>query len=452
MRNIVLFILLWIVAACTSTNENAITVHITVKNQTYSKVALVYNTTITEMDLDKNGKAECVIEGEDAVYAKLFYGETPKQVFLQKGDEVNISFDAATFKDQIKVEGKNAAVTEYLNSTTFTPLSPEDYVLPFDKYMEKVEKKILDATKLLQARNLESINPLFVQMEEGRIHYLYSLSVLVYPMGHGMFTKNESYSGDDNYYNWLSSETKEREDLINVDEYREFIREASFILASKEETITGNILDKTVIRIQYIADHFTNPQVKEKLIHALAIEYVRQFGIKGITEMENLYNTYVTNPYLKASYKAVCDEWNITTPGHISPNFQAEDIDGKLFSLNSFKGKYLYIDLWATWCGPCKQEIPYLKELEKKFEGKNITFISLSIDRDKAEWEKMVKTGNLSALQLYLGEGSKFQKDYDIEGIPHFILLDPEGKIVNASMIRPSSPDIEKVLNALPRI
>ena len=108
--------------------------------------------------------------------------------------------------------------------------------------------------------------------------------------------------------------------------------------------------------------------------------------------------------------------------------------------------------MWATWCGPCKREMPYLKELEKKMEGKNITFLGLSTDEDKAAWEKMVKSGELSGVQLLLGRGSQFQRDYNINGIPHFILIDPDGKIINPKTVRPSSPDAEKILNALPNI
>ena len=76
-----------------------------------------------------------------------------------------------------------------------------------------------------------------------------------------------------------------------------------------------------------------------------------------------------------------------------SPDFKGQDINGKTLSLKDFNGKYLYIDVWATWCGPCKKEIPFLKELEKKFEGKNITFLSLSTDQNKTDWENMVKSG-----------------------------------------------------------
>lgn len=175
-------------------------------------------------------------------------------------------------------------------------------------------------------------------------------------------------------------------------------------------------------------------------------------GINHITELENIYNTYVTDPTLRTAYKTEYDKRNIAVTGKLSPDFQAKDINGKTYSLKDFKGKYLYIDMWATWCGPCKREMPYLIELEKKMEGKNITFLGLSTDEDKAAWEETVKSGELSGVQLLLGRGSQFQRDYNIDGIPHFILIDPDGKIINPKAVRPSSPDAEKILNALPDI
>ena len=75
--------------------------------------------------------------------------------------------------------------------------------------------------------------------------------------------------------------------------------------------------------------------------------------------------------------------------------------------------------------------------------------LGLSVDKDKAAWEKMAASGQLAGVQLLLGSGSRFQSDYNIEGIPHFILLDKEGKVVNADMLRPSSEDTERILNEL---
>ena len=124
-------------------------------------------------------------------------------------------------------------------------------------------------------------------------------------------------------------------------------------------------------------------------------------------------------------------------------------MNGKEVSLSDFKGKVVLVDVWATWCGPCQRELPFLKKLESKFEGKNITFLSLSIDHDKAKWEAKVKSGDLSGVQLLIGRGSSFQRAYNIEGIPRFLLLDKEGKIINNDMLRPSSDDTERILNTL---
>lgn len=274
------------------------------------------------------------------------------------------------------------------------------------------------------------------------------ISLVMYPMGHIMF--DTTYRPNEEYYSTLEKYVQEDESLIDLDIYREFIIEAALVLGSKDKEISG-IYNKNVARMKYIAQHFKNDKLKQSLLNEIAIRQIKN-GINHITELENIYNTYVTDPTLRTAYKTEYDKRNIAVTGKLSPDFQAKDINGKTYSLKDFKGKYLYIDMWATWCGPCKREMPYLIELEKKMEGKNITFLGLSTDEDKAAWEETVKSGELSGVQLLLGRGSQFQRDYNIDGIPHFILIDPDGKIINPKAVRPSSPDAEKILNALPDI
>ena len=105
--------------------------------------------------------------------------------------------------------------------------------------------------------------------------------------------------------------------------------------------------------------------------------------------------------------------------------------------------------MWATWCAPCKRELPFLKKLEERFAGKDIVFLGLSIDYDKTKWEERVKSGELAGVQLHIGPQSSFKRAYNIDGIPRFILLDKEGKIINNNMSRPSSEDTEHVLDTL---
>lgn len=139
--------------------------------------------------------------------------------------------------------------------------------------------------------------------------------------------------------------------------------------------------------------------------------------------------------------------------GKPSPTFTYENHKGGMSSLSDFKGKYVYIDVWATWCGPCLAEIPHLKKVEADYHDKNIVFVSISIDakKDHEKWKNMVDQKQLGGVQLFADNdwNSKFVTDYGIQGIPRFILIDPNGNVVESDASRPSNPDLRKKLDAL---
>ncbi len=140
--------------------------------------------------------------------------------------------------------------------------------------------------------------------------------------------------------------------------------------------------------------------------------------------------------------------------GKTSPKFIAyENNAGGKTSLDDLKGKYVYIDVWATWCRPCLAEIPYLKEVEKAYHGKNIEFVSLSIDKPKDydKWKTMIKEKKLGGIQLLADKAGKseFIKNYKIEGIPRFILIDPKGNIITPNAPRPSMKELKELFNSL---
>ena len=139
--------------------------------------------------------------------------------------------------------------------------------------------------------------------------------------------------------------------------------------------------------------------------------------------------------------------------GQPSPKFNYPDIKGKNVSLDDLKGKYVYVDVWATWCGPCKKEIPFLKELDDEYEGKDLAIVSLSIDKmeNKEKWLKMIKDQELQGIQILADKdwNSDFVTSYNITGIPRFILIDPHGNIYDANAPRPSDPRLKELLNSL---
>ncbi len=149
--------------------------------------------------------------------------------------------------------------------------------------------------------------------------------------------------------------------------------------------------------------------------------------------------------------------------GKPAPKFvNYESVSGKKISLKDLKGKNIYMDIWATWCGPCKAEIPALKELEKEYEGKNIAFVSISVDEGrgypnnskeaaKKGWKQMIADKKMGGIQLFADNAwnSDFIKAFKVRSIPRFIIIDKNGVVVDADAPRPSSSKIKEELNKL---
>ena len=182
-----------------------------------------------------------------------------------------------------------------------------------------------------------------------------------------------------------------------------------------------------------------------------------------LKETKNLDTSFVSKQtkqidglikYISGSYEDKQYLNTVLVKGKISPIFAAyENFKGGATSLEDLKGKYVYIDVWATWCGPCKAEIPFLKEVEEAYHGKNIEFVSISVDKAKAHeaWKQMVEEKELSGIQLFADNDwkSEFVQAYKINGIPRFILIDPQGNIVSADAPRPSSNDLKVLFDEL---
>ena len=127
-----------------------------------------------------------------------------------------------------------------------------------------------------------------------------------------------------------------------------------------------------------------------------------------------------------------------------------KDSDLNDVDLTNKKGNIMILNFWATWCAPCKREIPYLQKLENDFHDNQISFVSISVDQNKTAWENMVKSKGLKGIQLYAPpqQAQTFKDQYLISGIPRFILLDKEGKIINANAPRPSG-NIRDIISKL---
>ncbi|NDI97973.1 TlpA family protein disulfide reductase [Flavobacterium sp. LaA7.5] len=139
--------------------------------------------------------------------------------------------------------------------------------------------------------------------------------------------------------------------------------------------------------------------------------------------------------------------------GKPSPLFAYENHKGGITNLKDLRGKYVYIDVWATWCGPCRKEIPHLQEIEKKYHDKDIVFVSISVDKEKDhdKWKKFVEKEALGGVQLIADKDwkSDFIAAYEIHSIPRFLLIDPKGNVMHSDAARPSDPALQELLDKL---
>ncbi|MCO4294560.1 TlpA family protein disulfide reductase [Solitalea sp. MAHUQ-68] len=161
------------------------------------------------------------------------------------------------------------------------------------------------------------------------------------------------------------------------------------------------------------------------------------------------YDRYLqTSPGLQQQVKDLGLKLYLKSSGGTGKNFSFPDKDGKMVSFNDFKGKVVLVDVWATWCGPCKQELPYLKQLEEELHDKDIAFVSVTMDaeKDKDKWLTMINDMKMGGIQLFGGPQNELLDFYQIKTIPRFMVFDREGKIVNANSARPSQPELKELL------
>ena len=162
----------------------------------------------------------------------------------------------------------------------------------------------------------------------------------------------------------------------------------------------------------------------QKRVEHLTKKFPKHKGAQDIIVAYNKFLTEMNKPKPAQPEKPVV--------GNMAPDFTMNDTEGKPVSLSQYKGQYVLVDFWASWCGPCRGENPNVVAAYKKYKNKNFTVLGVSLDEDKDAWMKAIQKDGLTWKHIsdLKGWQSAVVPVYGIEGIPYNVLLDPEGKIL----------------------
>ena len=284
----------------------------------------------------------------------------------------------------------------------------------------------------------------FIELESKNLHFEYLGLLNNYKNYHSYYAKKPDFEPSDDFLKPLKEvDIFNEEDYATIESFKSFVQ--NYLVQSiYESENTKEELDQIINQGSDLLKNDMAGMIAYQIAPSNDNNEVLLNGVLAMSS-DDKFKEQTTLKFNKVKTLA---------KGMPSPKFtDYENHKGGTTSLDDLKGQYVYIDVWATWCAPCKREIPYLKEIEKDYHGKNISFVSTSIDRaaDHNKWVDMVINKELGGIQLFADNdwNSKFVKDYAIEGIPRFILVDPEGNIVSSDAPRPSDPKLLELFNEL---
>ncbi|HRE78080.1 MAG TPA: TlpA disulfide reductase family protein [Flavobacterium sp.] len=408
-----------------------------------------------EINLNEDGTFSDTLELDyDGLYSLILNDEKQRFIYLENGFQLNIENNMEEFEKSFTFKGSGSDENNFMSKkhqvieSIYGKMNDMEGVKPLFTLDEKafIEKNELYKKEILKTLDEAKLtNQNFVKLEKLDADYHVLKLYEQYPSYHGYFTDNREFKASESFPKVGDDFSLDNEELFKFSNSYRNLSGSHF----SEKMYAEADSTKTPIEKGFA----TLKTIKSKLIQSEMVKNM-MYELNGTTpNLEAVYKEMLSYSIDEEYKDKLTEKFEILkniAKGLPSPTFDYENINGGKTSLESLKGKFVYIDVWATWCGPCIGEIPALKEVEKEYHGKNIEFVSISIDdkKDYEKWKKMVADKELKGIQLFADNDwkSDFVKNYAIDGIPRFILLDTEGKIVNADAPRPSDAKLKELL------
>jgi len=385
-------------------------------------------------------------------YYDLIIEKKRLQVYIKPKFNLSIILDAKDIHNSIIYKGIGANENEYLFKKKL--LNQELKKVTNYKYYAKLNEssflKLMDSiyqlNKNLFSNHKKEFDRDFIFIESKSLLYKNLTIISSFENLHRLVSGKKDFKTSKNFPNPFDKINLNNEKLFISPDFFYFVE--SYIEKNAMRKAKKNSTDYYLSYANIIDSEIKSNKIKESLAYNIG-----SWSLGYTKELETFYtkiDEMLVNEKYKQEIRKSYDKIKRTQKGAISPSFELYDLNEKLISLESFRGKVVYIDIWATWCVPCIKEMPSLKKLEQDFKGSDIVFISISKSDTKEKWEKMIFEKKLSGVQLFAPDDNiPFFKDYSVNGLPRYILLDKEGKIINSNAKRPSDSTLKGQLESL---
>lgn len=386
-------------------------------------------------------------------YYRLNDGNETTICFLKPNFDLHLTLNTKEFDESIKYSGIGAYENNYLAEKYLLEESFED-VNYYGYYASLEETDFLLFADSIYNLKVELFNKRkkdfdkdFLKLESESLKIQYSTKLANYESMHGFITENQDFKVSNDFPNPFKEINLDDEQLLLLSSYTHFIK--LYLQQSTRDALdNGNSTSYYNTFIDLLDSLIQNKKIKEEVAYYTYRDFFsyaedKEYFYSKITGM-------ISNPEYLDPIEETYAKLQKITKGAISPTFELYDIDSNLVKLESFKGKLVYIDIWATWCAPCIKEIPDLDKLQTEFKDKNIVFVSICQNDDKDRWKATVRSNELQGIHLFVDDAeNNFLSDYLVSGIPRFILIDENGLIIDSEALRPSNPALKEQLNEL---
>ena len=440
-----------------------ITINGQITNPSASQQNFVENIYGSESLEVKHGKFTIQIPSSHPTVLTAYLGNNRLEVYARPGDRILVSFDEKDFENTLAIDGPTTTENEILKQ--YAQLQTEG-IGNFMSNFQLSEADFVTKMENVQSTGLAFINEAvkqYPEVDKEFIQFLKDYNSLSggslvgnYETYHKyMVPQDADYIPSDTFNIFFKKMAKMTPYRPGIPQYIELHKSQKMALAQKKIMADSSLMTPegfNLAKAQVLEENYKDPQLKELMTFDNLYEHMQMDGTVDIEEDYQGFIAKASDDALKMRLKSKHEEWAHLQKGKPAPGFTFPDQDQLSHSLADYKGKVVYIDVWATWCGPCIAEQPYLAEIEAEYAGNNdIVFMGVSIDDEKGMWLNAVTQKEMSGVQLFSegGFNSEINQKYNIIGIPRFILIDKEGNLVDATAARPSSAGIRGQLAGL---